>query len=380
MSVDDLLKKLLGAFQKTPYAHWLKQEGLPVVEGYALEDVREIELGPWPRLGGRGAYVILYGMMEGFKGMYVCEIPPGKALEAERHLYEEVICILDGHGATEIWQEGSPKQMFEWGPWSLFSPPLNSWHRLVNGGREPVRFLAVTNAPFVMALYRNTDFVFSCPYGFSDRYAGEEDFFAVGKKRYRTGLQNLWETNFIPDIKAAAVEEQERKGSGVKITQFEMSGNTLIGHLSEWPAGRYHKAHFHGPGALLLGLQSKGYVLMWAKELGTEPYKNEYGSQVIEARWREGSVYSPLDRWFHQHFNTGPTTARHLAIRYGSRLHPDLGVFARAREPQDTVYIDVREGGSLIEYEAEDPEIRRRYEAALKDAGVRCQMPPVTYR
>ena len=55
-------------------------------------------------MGGSGAFVHLYGM-EGQTGMYVAEIPPGGALNPERHLYEEMICILAGHGATEIWQE-----------------------------------------------------------------------------------------------------------------------------------------------------------------------------------------------------------------------------------------------------------------------------------
>lgn len=62
-------------------------------------------------------------------------------------MYEEVICVLNGQGATELWDDHGHKKMFEWNKWSLFAPPLNTTHRLVNGSREPVRFLAVTNAP-----------------------------------------------------------------------------------------------------------------------------------------------------------------------------------------------------------------------------------------
>ena len=65
---------------------------------------------------------------------------------------------------------------------SLFSPPLNSWHRLINGGREPVKFLAVTNAPMVMDAYRNPEFVFNNPFVFVDRFGGEEGYFNEGKK------------------------------------------------------------------------------------------------------------------------------------------------------------------------------------------------------
>jgi len=42
---------------------------------------------------------------------------------------------------------------------------------------------------------------------------------------------------------------------------------------------------------------------------------------------------------------------------------------------EDGVYTDVKKGGTLIGYEDEDPEIRRRYEEALKETGVVSQMP-----
>ena len=165
----DELKQLMTSLENTAYQRWLKGEGIPVVEGFGVEDVREMRLGAWRRTGGNGAFLNLYGL-EGATGMYVAEIPPGGALEPEKHIYEEVICILAGQGATEVWQEGGKKRMFEWGPWSVFAPPLNAWHRILNGGREPVKFLAVTNAPLVLDLYRNAEFVFNCPFIFSDRF------------------------------------------------------------------------------------------------------------------------------------------------------------------------------------------------------------------
>jgi len=375
VATDERMTNLIAAFQKTTYVQWLQREGIPIVDGYGIEDVRQIELAPWPRIGGKGAFIQLHGM-EGVTGMYVAEIPPGESLKVERHLYEEVICILAGHGATELWQEGGRKQMFEWGPWSLFALPLNCWHRLINGGREPVRFLAVTNAPLIMDVFHDEEFVLNCPYRFSNRYAGQEDFFSVGQKRYEKGMQHIWETNFIPDVQSAALDQREVKGSGVQITQFELAGNSLIGHLSTWPAGRYHKAHYHGPGAVLLGLQSSGYVLLWNKELGIRPYASGRGGKVVEIKWKEGSVYCPPGGWFHQHFNTGPQPARHLAIRFGSRLYP-IGFKIAPQNREDGVYIDVKQGGTLIGYEDEDPEIRKRYESELRKTGVACQMPAV---
>jgi oxalate decarboxylase/phosphoglucose isomerase-like protein (cupin superfamily) len=375
MAGNDRVKDLMTAFEKTAYFQWMSRQGIPVVDGYGVEDVRNIAMKPWEKLGGNASFINLYGM-EGVTGMYVAEIPAGGALKPEKHFYEKVIVILSGHGATEVWQDGGRKQSFEWGPWSLFAPPMNTSHRMVNGGREPVKFLAVTNAPLLFDVVHNEDFIFNCPYNFADRYSGAEGFFNVGTKRYETGMQHIWETNFIMDIQSAALDNREVKGAGVRITQFELSGNGLIGHLAQWPAGRYHKAHYHGPGAILLGLQSSGYVLLWSKELGTRPFESGHSDEVVEVKWKEGSVYCPPGGWFHQHFNTGPNSARHLAVRYGSRLHP-IGFKIADKRSEDGVYIDVKKGGTLINYEDEDAYIRKHYEDEMKKTGVECQMPAV---
>jgi oxalate decarboxylase/phosphoglucose isomerase-like protein (cupin superfamily) len=312
--------------------------------------------------------------MEGSSGMYVGEIPPGGALNAEKHMYEEVIVILEGNGATEVWQEGGKKHTFEWNRWSLFAPPLNTWHRLVNGGREPVKFLAVTTAPIVMDLYRNEEFIFNSPFIFSERFAGEEGYFSGTGKRYQIRNVATWDTNFIADVSSAAVDACEEKGVGALITCFEIAGNSLVGHLSQWPAGLYHKAHYHGPGSILFGLQSNGYVLLWSKDLGTRPYQSGNGGDVVEMRWKDGSVYCPPGGWFHQHFNIGGTPARQLAIRFGGRVHP-TGFATAAKRHDEGVLISIKNGGTLLEYEDEDPEIRRRFEQSLRVAGVRCEMP-----
>jgi oxalate decarboxylase/phosphoglucose isomerase-like protein (cupin superfamily) len=364
----------MTAFEKTAYFQWMKRQGIPVVDGYGVEDVRNLAMKPWEKIGGDASFINLYGM-EGVTGMYVAEIPAGGALKPEKHFFEKVIVILSGHGATEVWHDGGRKQSFEWGPWSLFAPPMNTSHRMVNGGREPVKFLAVTNAPLLFDIIHNEEFLFNCPYNFGDRYSGAEGFFNVGTKRYETGMQHIWETNFIMDIQSAALDNREVKGAGVRITQFELSGNSLIGHLAQWPAGRYHKAHYHGPGAILLGLQSSGYVLLWSKELGTRPFESGRGGDVVEVKWKEGSVYCPPGGWFHQHFNTGPSFARHLAVRYGSRLHP-IGFKIADKRSEDGVYISVKDGGTLINYEDEDPYVRKHYEDEMKKTGVPCEMPP----
>ena len=260
--MESELKEMLASLDRTGYCQWMNREGVPISEGFSVEDVRELKLAPWPRIGGKGAFVQLYGM-EGQTGMYVAEIAPGGALNPERHLYEEMICILAGHGATEIWQDGGPKRLFEWGPFSLFAPPLNSWHRLVNGGREPVRFMAVTTAPIALDFYRNPEFIFNCPFTFDERFHGEDSYFAATEKFYAIGMQSIWEINFVPDAKDVRVRDDLYvKGSEVGMVQFESSKNALIGHVADWPTGRYHKAHYHGAGAVIVILIGGIYAVV----------------------------------------------------------------------------------------------------------------------
>lgn len=360
--------------RKTTYEKWMDQEGVSIIEGYGVDDVQSLSRKPWPRMGGLGAFIQLKGM-EGITGMYIAEIPPGKALNPEKHLYEEIIYILKGIGSTEVWVGNEPKRRFEWAEGSLFSSPLNTWHRLYNGSREPVILLGFTNAPLVMDIFHNTDMIFSNDYVFTDRYQSQEDYFAVGRRIDRGGPRCwVWDTNLIPDVRTAPIDPQERKGAGVHVTIFEMAENALVGHLAEWPVGRYHKAHYHGGGAVLLILKSKGYTLMWPRDLGIHPFTDGHEDRVVRVNWQVGSVYSPPTAWFHQHYNTGPVPARQLAIRYGS-IQYRVGVWEAF---QGTGALEtLQDGGTIIDYSDEDPKIRSLYEEAVRREGILSQMPPV---
>jgi quercetin dioxygenase-like cupin family protein len=367
------------AKRQTSYESWLEQENIPVVKGYGIEDVTILPRGPWKRTGGNGAYIELKGM-EGFTGMYVGEIPAGGALNPENHLYEELIYILRGVGATEIWPLGDEKRKlhFEWQQGSLFAIPLNTRHRLVNGSNEPAIFLAVTSAPLMIDLLHNMPFVLGCEYQFDDRFDAQPDYFVPKNARKEVGGFINWESNFIADARGALVDPSEAKGFGVRITSFDMGGSTLVGHIAEWPVGRYHKAHFHQGGAILLILRSQGYTLMWPQEAGLRPYRSGHEDQVVRVDWREGSVFSPPSGWFHQHFNTGKDPARQLAFRYSGQSGNYLLGCWRAIN-KEGVRTSTREGGTLIEYEDEDPQIRRDFENAIQQIGVPMEMPQFNY-
>jgi oxalate decarboxylase/phosphoglucose isomerase-like protein (cupin superfamily) len=367
------------AKRATSYELFLQEEGIPVIQAYGVEDVTRLERKPWKRTGGRGAYIDLKGM-EGFTGMYVGEIPAGGAMHYECHLYEELIYILRGIGSTEIFSPGDEKRKmhFEWQQGSLFAIPLNTRHRLINGSNEPAIFLAVTSAPLMIDLLHNVSFLFGCDYKFADRFDAQPDYFVPKTARQEVDGFVNWESNFIADARGALVDPSEAKGFGVKITSFDMGGSTLVGHIAEWPVGRYHKAHFHQGGAILLILRSEGYTLMWPQEAGIRPYKSGNGDTMVRVDWREGSVFSPPSGWFHQHFNTGKEPARQLAFRYSGESGKYLLGCWRATN-KEGVRASIRVGGTLIEYEDEDPQIRRDFETAVEKAGVRIEMPKFDY-
>ncbi len=339
--------------EKSTYQKWLESEGIPVVRDFYISDIRKAPLEPWERKGGLGIYLNLIGTGEA-NDAYICEIPPGKSLKPQRQLFEEMIYIVAGHGATSVWQDGGRKQTFEWHAGSLFAPPLNTWHQHFNGsGGEPARFLAVTSAPVVMNLFHNLDFVFRNPFEFKDRFTAEEDYFS-GKGKLYPG--RVWDTNFVPDVKTMGLHEWKERGAGGKNVMLELSENSMAAHISEFAVGTYKKAHRHGPGAHVVILAGKGHSLMWPE-----------GSPIQRFDWQEGTIIVPPENWFHQHFNTGSTPARYLALRWGSKKYRGLRKAYGVDE-------DVKKGGSQIEYRDEAASIHQEFEQEVAKVGASCRM------
>jgi hypothetical protein len=97
----------------TPYDRWIASQGIDVMRGFFVENLYSVPLKWWERMGGHGVYVMLDGT--GYMDdAYVVEIAPGKSLNPQRHIYEALVYVLSGRGATTVWQTKGAKQSFEW--------------------------------------------------------------------------------------------------------------------------------------------------------------------------------------------------------------------------------------------------------------------------
>jgi quercetin dioxygenase-like cupin family protein len=343
------------------YEAYQRREGIPVVTGFAVEDLHTVEVRPWARRNALGTFVNLDGT-GGTNDAYVLEIPPGGATEPQQQLYEEMVYVLDGNGSTQVWYDENKKVSFEWKAGSLFAIPVNARHRHFNGrGDQPARYLAVTNAPVVINLFHNLDFVFNTPFTFDDRFAGQDNYFdGEGKfMRAYNGRATL-ETNFVPDTHNIELQALAARGAGGRNISFELAHNTMAAHISEFPVGTYKKGHHHGPGAHVIILSGQGYSLLWPE-----------GEAFRECIWRPGTIVVPPSGWYHQHFNSGAQPARYLALRWGSRRY-DMGGAIRSEMGES--HVDRKLGGAQIEYEDEDPQIHRIFEEKLAKSGAKCRM------
>ena len=99
---------------------------------------------------------------------------------------------------------------------------------------------------------------------------------------------------------------------------------------------------------------AKGYSLLWP----------EHG-EVTRVDWKPGSVVVPPSQWFHQHFNSGADPARYLALRWNSWRYNFV-----ALGDDKPIEVSVKDGGTQIEYEDEDPKIHEFFES----------LPPQSWR
>jgi quercetin dioxygenase-like cupin family protein len=367
---------------KLAYDLFMESEGIPIFRDIGISKVQNLPTKPWKRLGGKGSYIQLYGT-EGKWGSYVVEVPGAGALNVEKHLYEKICLVVEGRGTTEVWQEGDKKRhVFEWQKGSLFSIPVNCYHRIVNATSSPSLILCGTTAPNLINLLNSTDAVFNSPYVFRDRFNGADDFFKPKEDIEPDPVRGLAmrRSNLFPDIINCELPLDNRRSPGYRRIEPYMTDNTFYLWIGQHENGRYSKAHAHTSAAVLICIKGKGYTYSWPEEIGPNPWKNGKADQVRRLDYEPVGMVTAAPggaRWFHQHFGVSKEPFR-LTAWFGPNA-PGKELGAPGSPHTDYGAIDLTEGGTAVPYWMEDPYIRKEYGETLKKEGVENRMEDKFY-
>jgi mannose-6-phosphate isomerase-like protein (cupin superfamily) len=345
-----------------PYTDWVAREGLIVHEGLSC-DLLTAETKFWPRLGVNGAAVHLRGRGD-FSNLFLIDIPPGKSTETQRHLYEEVVYVVEGRGSTQLEFEDGRTHSFEWQPRSMFAIPLNAKYRLHNGdGKNRAILGTVTSMPLMMKIFHNDSFIFENTHFFEDRIGKDTHYNGSGDLTMIRPGSNIWETNFVPDLGSIELHAWNERGAGSSNLMFILADSNMHAHVSQIQAGTYKKAHRHGAGRHVFTVTGKGYSLLW--------YEGQKEWERVD--WRPGVVFPPVENQFHQHFVTSKEPSRYMATGTSNQRYP-LTEAARTNSGTDNeqgaVARSVKDGGGQIEYEDQDPRIHALWLEEMEKNGV----------
>jgi quercetin dioxygenase-like cupin family protein len=354
------------------YEEWVQREGLLVHTGWAL-DLFEVDTRDWPRYGVKGAALHLNGRGD-FCNMFVLELPAGGSTLPQQHLYEEIYYCLEGRGSTQLEFADGTKRSFEWGPKSLFAIPLNAKHRHFNAsGTQRALLCTTTQLPLMMKILHNDAFIFNNSFEFADRtgkaeyYAGEGDLHMI-----KPG-NNIWETNFIPDLAAIELTEWADRGPGSSNIIFVLADGIMHAHISEIAPATYKKAHRHTSGRHVLTVTGSGYSLLW--------FPGDKDFTRID--WKHGVVFPPANGQFHQHFVKGNEPSRYVATGFGGIRYPiteeNYNVTIGRPGQKQGASLSTKLGGDQIEYEDQDPRIHEIWLEEMRKSGVTPQLPTPKY-
>jgi len=375
-----------GKFTKLPlpYDTFMESEGIPVFRDLGIRDIRGLPLKPWKRVGGKGSYIQLYGT-EGKWGCYAVEVPAAGALHPEKHMFEKIYLVIEGRGSTEVWLEGeeNKKQVFEWQQGSLFSIPVNAWHRIVNATNDSALLQAGTTAPVVINALQNIDAVFNNPFVFRELFSTDQDFYKENEKLETDPVRGLAmrRTNFVADAINCHLPLDNRRSPGWRRVEPFMTNNTFYYWIGQHEGGRYSKAHAHTSAAILFCLKGKGYTYTWPEHLGPTPWQDGNADQVRRIDYIQGGMITAAPggaRWYHQHFSASKEPLR-LTAWFGPH-NPGRDPGYPGQKHMDYTGMEIPEGGTAIPYWMEDPYLRNEYEGILAKEGTHSRMDDSLYQ
>src|ERR1051326_5530156 len=197
------------------------QPPLPSQRGYFIPDLRTVELGWWEERQLMSAFIQLAGQ-EGVTSARVSEIPAGATTKPFKFALDEVVYVVSGRGATNIWYDNSAKKSFEWQQHSMFLVPRRTHHQFSNmQGDKPVRLLHYSYLPLALSAVSDPEFFFNSPYESPNELAEHETYYSEAKAVHLPegadpkGRRIYWYGNFFPDMRAwDKLDANARRGAG----------------------------------------------------------------------------------------------------------------------------------------------------------------------
>jgi hypothetical protein len=107
-----------------------------------IPSVDNVTLHHWEERGA-GSKNIMFELANSTLSAHISEFQAATYKKAHRHSAGAHVLLLNGHGYSLMWPEGSPWERIDWGPGSLFVPPDQWFHQHFNPGKSPARYLAL---------------------------------------------------------------------------------------------------------------------------------------------------------------------------------------------------------------------------------------------
>lgn len=335
-----------GTFLVDAYEDWAKAQGVPIHTGPAV-NMHKASVANWPRFGTNGAICHVDGHCD-FLSVFLLEIDQGQTSADQHHLYEELCYVVSGNGVTEI-QSGTSKQTVTWRPGSLFSMPMNSAYRHRNTGTGPARIAAINDMRYLFSLFRNEQFVFGMPLSFPERQAKGAGLVTGSAGPHVDG-------NAFADLATLDMSPASRSPLPSRLP-LSLCDGTLSADLWQLDPGTYAEAKRQFHGVHMIVIAGDGYTLV----------SEDASLNAVRVELQPGDVFSAPAMKYYQHFNTGTAPFRFLTIELGSVRHPmfrhrhadygDESVFAAGRD--------------IVPYAKQDAAVRKAWENALKEKGIR---------
>ena len=230
-----------------------------------------------------------------------------------------------------------------------------------------------------MNLYANDDFIFNCPLPFIDRFDGKQDYFKPKDdlRPIRCVASPCAAPIIVPDIVQCELPLDNRRSPGYRRIEPHMARQPLL-HVDRPARDRplFQSAQTWLRGGARSASRARAIPTLGRRTLGTQPWSNGKADKVFRVDYEPVGMVSaaPMSGdWFHQHFGISKESLR-LTAWFGANN-------SRSRKPgrpgeaqKDLGAIDIRDGGSAIPYDEEDPYIRKEYEATLAKEGAVSRM------